>query len=82
MATTKQIRAIIEKHKFQVYATNKTKGHTGPDRRIKMYSHGTPELIQELQQVAGPENVKVLDWTEKYGPYFTNKSIVVKCVIA
>jgi hypothetical protein len=80
MLTTTQVRAIMHKHQkfnFGIY-TNRTKAHTGPERRVKCYFQGNHKLLRALERAAGAENVTLTPG----GNYATGMpGITVKCVI-
>jgi hypothetical protein len=81
MLTTTQVRAIIHKHSTNTYGiyTNKTKGHTGPIRRVKCYFRNNTKLLTALQKAAGLENVTLTGGGHSY--YSAGPGITVKCVI-
>jgi hypothetical protein len=81
MLTTTQVRAIIRKHSTNTYGiyTNKTKDHTGPERRVKTYFRNDVDLFRALQKAAGRANVYLTpgsDYCHSIGP-----AIIVKCVL-
>jgi hypothetical protein len=86
MLTTKQVRNIIKKYtsRNNFMYTNKTKGDTSSNRRVKTYIwhiSNLDALVAELQAKAGKENVKVTSYfPTQYpnGPY--GPGLVVKCV--
>ena len=79
MATTKQVRNVINKYAKNTYGiyTNKTTGDTSLNRRVKCYYNNVsnPEqLIRELLKLAGADSVTITNnW------YGNGKGIVVKC---
>jgi hypothetical protein len=80
MLTTKQVRAIMRQYPISRYGvyTNKTKGHTGVNRRVKCYYGNNDALLNALIKAAGSNNVNL---TAGYG-YSANAGITVKCVLA
>jgi hypothetical protein len=81
MLTTSQVRAVIHKHTDNTYGiyTNKTKGHTGIDRRVKCYFRDDVELYTALQKAAGHANVYLTPgsgYSHSIGP-----AIIVRCVL-
>jgi hypothetical protein len=81
MLNTKQVRTIIAQHSTDSYGvyTNKTKGHTGPERRVKCYFQDNVELYRALQKAAGKDNVTITPGGAGY--YSMGPGIVVKCVL-
>ena len=81
MITTKQVRAIMRQHTTNTYGiyTNKTRAHTGTERRVKCYFRNNTNLLIALQKAAGAENVKVTDGGN--GPWAGGPAIVVKCLL-
>ena len=82
MLNTKQVRAIIAQHGANYYGTytNKTKGHTGLERRVKCYFQDNVALYRALQKAAGKDNVTITPGGAGY--YSMGPGIVVKCVLA
>ena len=78
ITTTKQIRAIMRRHNaFGIY-TNKTTGDSSNNRRVKCYYFGNKNLLNELFQVAGRENVTLTPGSNDWG----TSVIVVKCILS
>ena len=90
MATTKQVRNVINKYARNTYDkyarnsygiyTNKTKGDTSLNRRVKCYynSVSNPEqLILELLKLAGADSVTITKGPQNW--YANGRGIVVKC---
>jgi hypothetical protein len=80
MITTKQVRAIIRKHVpnsgtwYNPVWTNKWNDTN--QRSVKVYNSGdTAALLQELRDLAGPENVRIVP-NDNYCD-----AITVRCVI-
>ena len=79
ITTTKQIRAIMRRHDaFGIY-TNKTTGDSSDNRRVKCYYYGNENLLNELCQVAGRENVTL---TPGINYRDITPGIVVKCILS
>jgi len=79
ITTTKQIRAIMRRHNaFGIY-TNKTAGDSSDNRRVKCYFSSNKNLLQELRQVAGRENVTLTPGSNYWGG---QPGIVVKCILS
>jgi hypothetical protein len=81
MLTTTQVRAIIHKYSNNTYGlyTNKTKGHTGLNRRVKCYFRGNTKLYTALIEAAGSENVYITEGSPHY--HSIGPAIIVKCVL-
>jgi len=81
MITTKQVRAIINKHAPNSYGvyTNKTAKYTGQIRRVKCYFRNNVKLLKALQKAAGKENVTLT--AGGVGAYGGMPGITVKCVL-
>lgn len=81
MLTTIEVRDIMRKagRDAEYIYTNKTKGHTGNERRVKCY-FPDEKLVAQLKQAAGADNVKIM----LHGGYNSgmHDGIVVKCVLA
>lgn len=79
--TTLQVRAIMLAHGVSGYEmwTNKSKNHTGQDRRVKCYFRNNLSMLQALQSAAGGAAVKVTrgaSWAQQ------RPALIVKCVLA
>lgn len=81
MLTTKQVRAIINKHTTNSYGlyTNKTRDDNGPNRRVKCYFRNNVKLYTALQKAAGKENVYLTDGS--LCGMGAKPAIIVKCII-
>ena len=78
MLTTIQVRAIMRKHGFGgTLYTNKSAGHEGRERRVKMYGHGTAALQKELAQAGGADT---LTFTFNMG-YNETDGLTVRCLL-
>lgn len=81
MLTTKQVRAIIKQHSISSrhIFTNKTTGHTGSDRRVKIYFNNDIALLKVLQKAAGKDNITLTKGGDSI--YSRGPGLTVKCII-
>ena len=81
--TTLQVRAIMHAHGVDSYEmyTNKSKNHTGRDRRVKCYFTGNLAMVSELRAAAGGGNVRVTKGAA-YARGNMRRGLTVKCQLA
>ena len=78
MLTTTQVRAIMRKHghRGDIW-TNKSAGHEGRERRVKIYGHGTAAMQKELARAGGADT---LTFTVNMG-YNETDGLTVRCLL-